>query len=96
MASKGDRGREGARGWYAKRSPLAARVFLLSLESAVRSVAKSPAAWPEFMLGCRRYVFPNRYPFSLVYRETPDLQIVAVVHHSRRPGFWRSRKWPAT
>ncbi len=82
---------EGARNWYEERSSLAARGFLLSLEHAVQAVAESPMTWPEYTSGCRRYVFPNRYPFSLVYREAPEVQIVAVVHHSRLPGFWKHR-----
>jgi hypothetical protein len=36
-------------------------------------------------------VFP-RYPFSLVYiLRGDDVEIVAVAHGRRRPGYWRSR-----
>jgi hypothetical protein len=39
----------------------------------------------------RRYVFP-RYPFSLVYIfRDGDVEVVAVAHGRRRPGYWRSR-----
>ena len=39
----------------------------------------------------RRYVFP-RYPFSLVYIVRGDvIEVVAVAHGRRRPGYWRSR-----
>ena len=39
----------------------------------------------------RRYVFP-RYPFSLVYiLRGGDIEIVAVAHGRRRPGYWQAR-----
>lgn len=52
---------EGARDWYAERSPLAARGFLLSLESAVRAVIEAPDRLPADARDCRKHVFPNRY-----------------------------------
>ena len=34
----------------------------------------------------------RRYPYSLHYRLEPDLiRILAVAHHSRRPGYWGNR-----
>lgn len=82
---------EGARDWYAERSPLAARGFLLELEAAIKAVAEAPERWPVHLHGCRRYLFSHRYPYALVYRTQPAVQIVAVAHLKRRPGFWRSR-----
>jgi hypothetical protein len=39
----------------------------------------------------RQYVFP-RFPFSLVYRmRGDDVEVLAVAHGRRRPGYWRSR-----
>ena len=82
---------ESARDWYAARSPFAARGFLLALNDAVESVLEAPARWPVKQHGCREYVFPNRYPFTLVYRLAPDVEIVAVAHQRRRPQYWRAR-----
>jgi hypothetical protein len=34
----------------------------------------------------------NRYPYFVVFRELPrKIQIIAVAHAKRRPGFWASR-----
>lgn len=34
----------------------------------------------------------NRFPFRLIYSASPDrVQILAVAHEKRRPGYWRSR-----
>jgi hypothetical protein len=39
-----------------------------------------------------RRVFVRGYPFFLVYREEPDgIAVFALVHESRRPGYWASR-----
>jgi plasmid stabilization system protein ParE len=82
-----------ARDWYSKRSPLAARGFLVCLEGAVTAVSAAPTRWPAARHGCRRYVFPNQYPYSLVYRQLDDgtIEIVAVAHQKRRPEYWQDR-----
>lgn len=42
--------------------------------------------------GMRVYPF-RRFPYSLVYREDggAGLQIYAVAHHNREPGYWGAR-----
>ena len=48
----------------------------------------NPRTWPRYGGRARRYVFP-RYPFSLVYiLRDDDVEIVAVAHGRRRPGYW--------
>ena len=82
---------EEARNWYAERSPFAARGFLLALDDAVQAVLRAPALWPLGSHGCRRYVFPTRYPYALIYRLTPDVEVVAVAHARRKPDYWKDR-----
>ncbi len=82
---------EDARDWYALRSPLAARGFLLALNHAIEEVLAGPEVWPQDQYGCRRFVFSRRYPFTLVYRVSESVQVVAVAHQKRRPDFWRDR-----
>ena len=41
--------------------------------------------------GCRRYLLPNRYPYTLIYRLTPGVEVVAVAHLRRRPEYWQHR-----
>jgi plasmid stabilization system protein ParE len=77
--------------WYAARSPEAADGFREELQRAIDAVAASARTWPRFGSRARRYVFP-RYPFSLVYILRDDaVEVVAVAHGRRRPGYWRSR-----
>jgi plasmid stabilization system protein ParE len=82
---------EQAREWYAARSPLAARGFLLELQAALGAVAEAPERWAVDRRGYRRYVFPHRYPYKLVYRPGPPIVIVAIAHDKRRPGYWHRR-----
>lgn len=42
--------------------------------------------------GTARRLPVRRFPYFVVYRESGDaIEIVAVAHQSRRPGYWRSR-----
>jgi plasmid stabilization system protein ParE len=80
-----------ARKWYAERSSVAALSFVDELNFAVERVAESPEAWPQYESGTRRYVFP-RFPFSLIYRCVKErIQIIAVAHAKRKPGYWKDR-----
>jgi len=77
--------------WYAARSAEAAHGFREELRRAIDAVVADPRTWPRYGSRARRYVFP-RYPFSLVYIMRSDaIEVVAVAHGRRRPGYWRSR-----
>jgi plasmid stabilization system protein ParE len=77
--------------WYAAQDVSAAHGFREELRQAVGMVAASPQTWPRYGRRARRYVFP-RYPFSLIYVVRGDLiEVVAVAHGRRRPGYWQSR-----
>ena len=77
--------------WYAYRNPHAAQAFLRELDDAIESIAETPNAWPHHVGGTRRKLF-TRFPFSLIYRETAgSIEVVAVAHQRRRPGYWADR-----
>jgi len=77
--------------WYAARELAAARGFREQLRRAIDAVTANSRTWPRYGSRARRYVFP-RYPFSLVYiLRGEDVEVVAVAHGRRRPGYWRSR-----
>lgn len=82
---------EEARNWYAERSPLAARGFLLALDQGIQDILEAPERWPRHRYGCRRYVFSNQYPYTLIYRLGEHVKIIAVAHQKRRPYHWRHR-----
>ena len=77
--------------WYRERSPKAASKFLAELEEAIGRIREGPAVWPAYIYGTRRFVL-RRFPFSVVYRFVSEtVQVVALAHGRRRPGYWRGR-----
>lgn len=77
--------------WYSERSRAAACAFMKELTAAVGAVAESPKRWPASSHGTRRYLL-KRFPFLVVYRCFSDhLEVLALAHGRRRPGYWRSR-----
>ena len=73
--------------WYRERNPRAAAQFLFELDQAIESIAGFPDAWPPYIDGTRRKLL-RRFPFALVYRMTEQrLQVIAVAHQHRRPGY---------
>jgi len=82
---------EAAVRWYAERSVRAAERFLKVLEDAVEQVVAAPSRWGSSSEGTRRVILQH-YPYLLIYRVLPDrIEILAVAHGRRRPGYWRIR-----
>ncbi len=82
---------EAAVDWYAKRSIRVARRFLFELELALRTVDASPDRWPVLDGNVRRILF-RRFPYLLIYRAVGErIEILAVAHGYRRPGYWKTR-----
>ena len=78
--------------WYLEHSPEAAHKFDFEVESALAQIVEGPKRWALGPLKTRRYLL-RRFPFVVIYREQPadNLQIVAIAHTSRRPGYWKQR-----
>ncbi len=80
-----------ARLWYAEQNPTLASEFVTEIERAIGLILDTPESWPPFEAGTRRFLL-RRFPYSVVYRIVADeLQIVAVAHARRRPGYWKDR-----
>ena len=78
--------------WYADRSERAAGWFLEELDYAVSEVSEHPERFPVYLADTRRFLF-RRFPYLLVYRDLPDrVEVIAVAHGKRRPGYWGRRK----
>ncbi|MFB3920376.1 MAG: type II toxin-antitoxin system RelE/ParE family toxin [Terriglobia bacterium] len=87
---------EAAAAWYRERSLRVAELFLDELEKAIGVVTEAPNRWPRYdapsLAGCRKYPL-HRFPFFLIYREAGGtIQVLAVAHGRRRPGYWRTRR----
>jgi len=76
---------------YRERNPVAAAAFLTELERALLRIAEAPERWPRVAGDRRRFVL-LRFPFSVLYRLHSGLiEVLAVAHGQRRPGYWRER-----
>jgi len=81
-----------AKRWYRDRSPLAALAFGQMMEEAVGSIAAAPLRYSIGEFDTREYIFPRRFPYTVVYRiRTNDIVVVAIAHQSREPGYWHNR-----
>lgn len=77
-------GEEYSRGLGAEIKAEAQRVTQLLL--------KTPLIGEPLGKGIRRFPL-RRFPFALIYRVDGDrLQILAVAHRRRRPGYWSQRQ----
>jgi toxin ParE1/3/4 len=77
--------------WYAKESPRASEDFIAAVEHAIELIVEAPRRWPRYLHGTRK-MLAGQFPYLIVYRERDDLvQIIAVAHGNRRPGYWRTR-----
>ena len=82
---------EDALAWYLQRSLKAAESFLREFDRGLALIAESPRLWPRFEAGTRRYVL-RKFPYSIIYRLiTERIEVVAVAHQRRRPGYWHGR-----
>lgn len=75
-------------------SPLVAAAFVAEVEAAIQILLAAPTRWPAIEEPqIRRYLL-TRFPYSIYYRwenERDRVTIYAVMHTSRRPGYWRER-----
>ncbi|MBM3860161.1 MAG: type II toxin-antitoxin system RelE/ParE family toxin [Verrucomicrobia bacterium] len=68
-----------------------ARHFVHSVRAAVNRINQFPELATEIDPGVRQYRI-QRFPYGLIYRSRADhLQVIAVMHLHRKPGYWRER-----
>jgi toxin ParE1/3/4 len=67
-------------------------LFLSEIDHAISSILEAPRRWPTLEGECRRIALV-RFPYFIVYREKGNnlIQVLAVAHGRRRPGYWRMR-----
>lgn len=79
--------------YYRERAGLAlAQAFFAEFEHTMNLLLQHPMLGAAWLHGKRRHVM-KRFPYSVVYSIAgQDIQVLAVAHQSRRPGYWRKRK----
>ena len=78
--------------WYLDRNPRAAASFQGEMEAAIASLEESAHSFPEVAPGTRRRLF-HRFPYALLFRIVgQQVQVAAVMHLRREPGYWKRRR----
>ena len=84
---------ESARSWYEEKSKNLGSDFLDEIDRAISNISESPEIWPKYydLKDVRRFLI-HRFPFGIIYRYNKiEIQIIAVSHLSRQPGYWKER-----
>ncbi len=77
--------------WYQNQAVGLGEDFLTELETAYQAIIELPNTWTKFHNGFRRFLL-SKFPFSVIYRfNQKTVYIVAVMHNSRKPGYWSKR-----
>jgi hypothetical protein len=77
--------------WYQEKAEGLGDNFLDELETAYQTIIELPSTWPKFQKGFRRYLLTS-FPFSIIYKyEGEKIFVVAVMHNSKKPGYWKKR-----
>ncbi len=82
---------EHAARFYAERDPVLALEFVASVEDAIARILEGPERWTPLEADIRRCL-TRVFPYGILYAIEPEgIFILAVMHLSREPGYWRSR-----
>lgn len=58
----------------------------------MQRVCEAPHRYPIEKEHDTRLIRMNRFPYKVYYREASgSIQVLAVAHHRRKPGYWWSR-----
>jgi plasmid stabilization system protein ParE len=78
--------------FYESRVTGLGRQFAAEVQRIVFFICKYPEAGALVRLPVRRALV-DRFPYAVVYRhEREAVQVLAVAHVRKRPGYWRRRK----
>ena len=79
--------------WYESKAGNLGHDLLDEVEDGIERIREKPDTWPLYTraFGVRRFLI-HRFPFGILYRIANDeIQIIAVMHLRRKPGYWTKR-----
>jgi toxin ParE1/3/4 len=78
--------------YYANKNREIAQVFINSIEDAVYRIRESATRYPEIDEDVRRCM-ARKFPYAVLHSIEQDyLLIIAVMHCSREPNYWKDRQ----
>lgn len=85
--------REAAEYYRERAGATITQAFFGDFEHSMSLLLEHPLLGAPCLQDKRRLVM-RRFPYSIVYAiAAQEIQVMAVAHQSRRPGYWRKRKW---
>lgn len=76
--------------YESRQAGLAAR-FTIDVERTIQRIVEAPARWRKIEGDIRRCL-AHTFPYGVLYSvEGGHVLILAVMHHSRTPDYWRNR-----
>jgi toxin ParE1/3/4 len=77
--------------WYEGQQAGLGAEFYAVIKAIIVDVAAHPSRFPKHATGVR-WCLAKRFPFAVIYDSRPrQVIIVAIMHTSRLPEYWRSR-----
>ncbi|GAX35867.1 type II toxin-antitoxin system RelE/ParE family toxin [Nodularia sp. NIES-3585] len=78
--------------YYADSRAELAQAFIDAVENTVYRIRETPTRWRVIDEDVRRCL-TRKFPYGIIYTiEQEYILILAVMHCSREPGYWKSRK----
>lgn len=77
--------------YFSNLDPSLGKDFADEVERTISLILRFPEAWPRVTRSARRCRI-QRFPYALLYRIGDEqIEILAVMHLSRRPNYWIDR-----
>ena len=79
--------------FYEEQKPGLGASLIHEFERVAALAVSKPDAWKQVHSSGIRCIGLSKFPYSMFYRVAPDgqVQITALAHHRRRPGYWLAR-----
>jgi len=78
--------------WYGEVSVELSNDVETKFFESIDKLVKYPLTHPKTKANVRKYRM-DRFPYNLLYRVNKNLiVIIALVHHRRKPNYWKGRK----
>jgi len=77
--------------YYESRQPGLGARFTIEVERTIERIVEAPTRWRKIQGEIRRCL-AHTFPYGVLYSvEADHVLILAVMHHSRTPDYWRNR-----
>jgi toxin ParE1/3/4 len=78
--------------YYAQNRTALAQAFIDAVENTIYRIRESPTTWQIIDEDVRRCM-TRKFPYGVLYTvEENEILILAIMHCSREPNYWKNRK----